>query len=41
MLFPMHWKEGIRRWRRLDGHEQEVDDLIARLPGLLLLSLSD
>ena len=32
MLFRMHWNEGIRRWRRLDGHEQEVDDFIARLP---------
>lgn len=32
MLFRMHWNEDIRHWKRLDGHEQEVDDFIIRLP---------
>ena len=32
MLFRMHWDEGVRRWHRLGGHEQEVDEFITRLP---------
>ena len=32
MLFRMHWNEGTRRWHRLGGHEQEVDDFMIRLP---------
>ncbi len=32
MLFRLHWNEGVRRWHRLGGHEQEVDDFMTRLP---------
>ena len=32
MLFRVHWNEGTRRWHRLGGHEQEVDDFVIRLP---------
>ena len=32
MLLQTYWNEGVRHWRRLDGHEQEVDDFVTRLP---------
>ena len=32
ILFGISWKEGVRRWHHLDGHEQDVDDFMNRLP---------
>ena len=32
MLFVLPWNEGIRHWRRLDGHEHDVDELATSLP---------
>ena len=40
MLFWIHWNEGIRRWRCLDGHEQEVDNFTTRLPAAALVLLA-
>ncbi len=32
LLFRVGWKEGIRRWHRLDGHEHRVDGFATHLP---------
>ena len=32
LLFRVGWKEGIRRWHRLDGHEHKVDGFTTHLP---------
>ena len=32
LLFRVGWKEGIRRWHRLDGHEHRVDGFTTHLP---------
>ena len=32
ILFRLSWKEGVRRWHHLGGHEQDVDDFMSRLP---------
>ena len=32
LLFRVGWKEGIRRWHRLDGHEHRVDGFTTNLP---------
>ena len=32
MLLSTHWKENVRHWQRLDGHEHEIGELAANLP---------
>ena len=32
LLFRVGWKEGVRRWHRLDGHEHKVDGFTTHLP---------
>ena len=32
LLFRVGWKEGVRRWHRLDGHEHRVDGFTTNLP---------
>ena len=32
LLFRVGWKEGVRRWHRLDGHERRVDGFATSLP---------
>ena len=32
ILFGIPWEEGVRHWNRLEGHAEDVDELIARLP---------
>ena len=34
VLFGVPWEEGIHHWRRLQGHEEDVDALAARLPAV-------
>ena len=40
VLFGMPWEEGIHHWRRLQGHEEEVNMLVARLPAVSPVLLS-
>ena len=40
VLFGVHWKEGIDQWRRLQGHEEEVNLLVVRLPAVSPVLLS-
>ena len=32
VLLSTYWKEDVRHWSRLDGHEHEVNELAAKLP---------
>lgn len=32
ILLNRHWKEDIRHWRGLDGHEKEISELVPLLP---------
>ena len=40
MLFAIPWKEGIRNWRRLEGHEKDVDNFVARMPAVSAVMLA-
>ena len=40
VLFGVPWKEGIYQWRRLQGHEEEVNLLVVRLPAVSPVLLS-
>ena len=40
MLFKMYWREGLRSWRHLDGHEHQVNAFTTRLPATSPILLS-
>ena len=40
MLFKMYWREGLRSWRHLDGHEHQVNAFTTRLPATSPVLLS-
>ena len=40
MLFGVPWKEGIQQWRRLKGHEKDVNDFVGRMPAVSSVMLA-
>lgn len=34
MLLGVPWKDGIRQWHRLDGHEYQIDEFVTGLPAI-------
>ena len=40
LLFGVPWKEGIQQWRRLEGHENDVEDVVGRMPAVTPVMLA-